>query len=145
MSEIVNSATGEVYGNHCRPMGSNGSGAVLVTTDRVDAGRRKAADAQDVFSRPGGYGGVGGRGDRAEEQDSVFCDQGGLRSGMISICREWRGSPRADGQFRAGTFAAYVVPAAGTVEPVARLAKDSGMAARNLSRELKRFLAKMQE
>src|SRR5208282_4828359 len=45
----------------------------------------------------------------------------------------------ADGQFRQVSFAAYAALRPMLWKPVARLAKDSGVAARNLSRELERY------
>ena len=47
----------------------------------------------------------------------------------------------AEGGFRQRTFAAYVALRPVLWKPVARLARDSGRAARNLGRELERWLA----
>ncbi len=47
----------------------------------------------------------------------------------------------AEGGFRQRTFAAYVALRPVLWKPVARLARDSGTAARNLGRELERWLA----
>ena len=75
--EVVNSATGEVL--ETTPAdGIKTVGAVLVTAEHGYLGRRQTADAEDVLRRPGGYGSIGGRGGRAEEQDSIFGDQGGF-------------------------------------------------------------------
>jgi adenosylhomocysteine nucleosidase len=51
----------------------------------------------------------------------------------------------ADGGFRQRTFAAYVALRPALWKPVARLARDSSMAARNLGRELERWLAEEEE
>jgi adenosylhomocysteine nucleosidase len=139
VSEIVNPATGEVM-ETSESHGLNGDGAVLVTTNVVTTVEDKhrlremySADLVDMEASTVA--------EAARRSKIPFSAIKGVSDGYDFDLPGMERFTTADGQFRQVRFAAYAALRPILWRPVARLAKDSGIAARKLSRELERYLA----
>jgi adenosylhomocysteine nucleosidase len=141
--EIVNPVTGEVM-ETSESDGLNGSGAVLVTTNVVTTVEDKrrlrkmySADLVDMEASTVA--------EAARRNKIPFSAIKGISDGYDFDLPGMERFTTADGQFRQTSFAVYAALRPTLWRPVAKLAKDSGMAARNLSRELLCYLADERE
>jgi adenosylhomocysteine nucleosidase len=139
VSEIVNPVTGEVM-ETSESDGLNGSGAVLVTTNVVttveDKHRLRKLYSADLVDME-----ASAVAEIARRNKIPFSAIKGISDGYDFDLPGMEKFTTADGQFREASFVAYVALRPILWKPVVQLAKDSGVAARNLSRELKRYLA----
>lgn len=143
VSQVVNSVTGEVL--ETTPAdGIKTVGAVLVTTDMVSSSGDKqrmremySADLVDMEASAVA--------EVARRNKIPFSAIKAVSDGHDFDLPGMEKFTTADGQFRQASFVAYVALRPIFWRPVARLAKDSGRAARNLSSELERYLAEDEE
>lgn len=139
VSQVVNSATGEVL--ETTPAdGIKTVGAVLVTTHMVtsseDKQRMRAMYSADLVDME-----ASAVAEVARRNKIPFSAIKAVSDGYDFDLPGMEKFTTADGQFRQASFVAYVALRPIFWKPVARLAKDSGRAARNLSSELERYLA----
>ncbi len=139
VSKIVNPTTGEVV-ETSESHELNGEGAVLVTTNVVTTVEDKhrlrkmySADLVDMEASTVA--------EAARRNKISFSAIKGVSDGYDFDLPGMERFTTPDGQFRQARFAAYAALRPILWKPVARLAKDSGVAARRLSRELERYLA----
>jgi adenosylhomocysteine nucleosidase len=143
VSKIVNPVTGEVM-ETSESGGLNGSGAVLVTANVVttveDKHRLRKMYSADLVDME-----ASAVAEAARRKKIPFSAIKGVSDGYDFDLPGMEKFTTADGQFRQVSFAAYAALRPMLWKPVARLAKDSGLAARNLSRELERYLVEERE
>ena len=143
VSHVVNSATGEVL-DTTPADGIKTVGAVLVTTDMVtsseDKQRMRAMYSADLVDME-----ASAVAEVARRNKIPFSAIKAVSDGHDFDLPGMEKFTTADGQFRQASFVVYVALRPIFWKPVARLAKDSGRAARNLSRELERYLAEERE
>ncbi len=139
VSEVVNSVTGEVL-KTTPSDGIQTVGAVLVTTDMVTSAEDKqrmrkiyCADLVDMEASAVA--------EVARRNKIPFSAIKGVSDGHDFDLPGMERFTTEDGQFREASFVAYVALRPVLWKPVVQLAMDSGKAARNLSRELERYLA----
>jgi adenosylhomocysteine nucleosidase len=137
--EVVNSATGEVL-ETTPANGIKTVGVVLVTANTVTSAADKRR-MRKMYSA-----------DLVDMEASAVAEVARINRIPFSAIKAVSDAhdfdlPRmerfttADGQFRHATFATYVALRPIWWKPVARLARDSGRAARNLASELERYLS----
>jgi len=143
VSEIVNPVTGEVI-ETSEPNGASAVGAVLVTTNVVttveDKCRLRKMYSADLVDME-----ASAVAEAARRNKIPFSAVEGDSDGYDFDLPGMERFTTADGQFRQASFAAYAALRPILWKPVARLAKDSGIAARNLTRELRRYIADERE
>jgi adenosylhomocysteine nucleosidase len=138
VSEVVDSATGEVFEASDRG-GSKMPGVVLVTAnavttvvDKLRLREKYCADLVDMEASAVAR--------LARRKGIPFAAIKAVSDGHDFDLPGMERFSTADGQFRQASFAAYAALRPALWKPVARLARDSGLAARNLGRELERYL-----
>jgi adenosylhomocysteine nucleosidase len=143
VSEIVNPVTGEVM-ETSESHGLNGDGAVLVTTNIVttveDKHRLRKMYSADLVDME-----ASAVAEAARRNKIPFSAIKGVSDGYDFDLPGMERFTTADGQFRQVRFAAYAALRPILWKPVGRLARDSGVAARKLGRELERYLADERE
>jgi len=143
VSEIVNPVTGEVI-ETSEPNGASAVGAVLVTTNVVttveDKCRLRKMYSADLVDME-----ASAVAEAARRNKIPFSAVKGVSDGYDFDLPGMERFTTADGQFRQASFAADAALRPILWKPVARLAKDSGIAARNLTRELRRYIADERE
>jgi adenosylhomocysteine nucleosidase len=139
VSEIVDPISGEVV-ETSEANGVKAVGAVLVTTDVVTTVKDKlklrilySADLVDMEASAVA--------EVARRHRISFSAIKAVSDGYDFDLPGMERFTTEDGQFRQVSFAAYAALRPILWKPVARLAKDSSLAARNLGRELERYLA----
>jgi adenosylhomocysteine nucleosidase len=139
VSEVVNSATGEVLATTPSD-GIKTVGAVLVTASSVTSAGDKRR-MRDIYSADLVDMEASAVADIARRNRIPFSAIKAVSDGHDFDLPGMEKFTTSDGQFRQAWFAAYVALRPIFWKPVARLAKDSSRAARNLRWELERCLA----
>ena len=139
VSEVVNGATGEVVEtSHLNGVAELPT--VLVTTDVVtsteDKQRMRERYTADLVDME-----ASAVAEVARRNHIPFSAIKAVSDGHDFDLPGMQRFTTANGQFRQRLFAAYVALRPGWWKPVARLARDSAKAARNLGRELERYIA----